>query len=222
MSAECVSVQDYSTFPRILRDKTIKGLHYQSVKAIRADGYYFTDERGEQIQELYDMMLVLEGAGCDLPEDPLRRRFYIDFAEGLIYPLKAWLKDKQFHYSYGAQMRKENMLAKCIQKLRECPATRRTWIPILHPDQVGSTLEIPCCIGYDLKIRDGKLLMTTVFRSNDMYGAADSDIYGYRKLQQYLAWLLRVDVGNYYQMSISAHVRMSDLNGINRLLGATA
>lgn len=222
MSSECISPQVPSMFPLILKDKTIKGLHYQAVQAVRADGYYFTDERDEQIQELYNMMLVLDGVGCDLPKDPLRKRFYIDFAEGLISPIKAWMKDDQFEYSYGAQMRKNDMLNKCVQKLRECPATRRTWIPILHPDQVGSTLEIPCCVGYDLKIRDRKLLMTTVFRSNDMYGAADSDIYGYRKLQQYLAWLLRVDVGAYYQLSISAHLRMSDLNGINRMLGVTA
>lgn len=222
MSSECISSQVPSMFPLILKDKTIKGLHYQAVQAVRADGYYFTDERDEQIQELYNMMLVLDGVGCDLPKDPLRKRFYIDFAEGLISPIKAWMKDDQFEYSYGAQMRKNDMLNKCVQKLRECPATRRTWIPILHPDQVGSTLEIPCCVGYDLKIRDRKLLMTTVFRSNDMYGAADSDIYGYRKLQQYLAWLLRVDVGAYYQLSISAHLRMSDLNGINRMLGVTA
>ena len=219
---ESISNPDLNVIPLVIRDKTIKGLHYQAVKNIRETGYNFTDERGEQIQELYNMMLVLEGVGCDLPTDPLRKRFYIDFAEGLISPITAWMKDEQFEYSYGAQMRKNNMLAKCVQKLRACPATRRTWIPILHPDQVGSTLEIPCCIGYDLKIRHRKLLMTTVFRSNDMYGAADSDIYGYRKLQQYLAWLLRVDIGAYHQLSISAHLRMSDLNGINRMLEVTA
>jgi thymidylate synthase len=114
------------------------------------------------------------------------------------------------------------MLRKVIDILRKDHSTRRAWIPILHPDQVGSKKEIPCCVGMDLKIRDNKLIMTTVFRSNDMFGAAESDIYGYRMLQKYLAFLLHVDVGNYYQISLSAHLRMSDEDGIRKLLKVSA
>jgi thymidylate synthase len=205
-------------FPRIITDTTIKGLRYKTVKAIRADGYFLKDQRKEETQELYNLLLVLLGTGCDQSDDPLTAILNTDFAEGLIYALKAWLKDQQFDYSYGAQMRKQEMLKKVIEMLRRDHSTRRGWIPILHPEQVGSKKEIPCCVGMDLKIRDEKLLMTTVFRSNEMFQAAQSDIYGYRMLQKYIAWLLRVEVGIYCQLSISAHLRMSDMDGIDRLL----
>lgn len=208
--------------PIVISDKTIKGLRYKVVDTIYKNGEYVRDERGESTKELYDVMLTLKGVGCDQSEDPLIARLNTDFAEGLISDIKAWEKDEQFEYSYGAQIRKNDMLKKCVERLRANPNSRRTYIPILHPYHVGSCAEIPCCVGMDLKIRNNQLLMTTIFRSNEMFIAAQSDIYGYRKLQQYLAWLLRVETGIYCQLSISAHLRMSDEDGIKRLLGCAA
>lgn len=201
-----------------VRAKTIAELRHMAVDAIYRNGAVVIDERGERIKELINMHLVLEGKGCDQSKDPLIARLNIDFAEGLISDNIAWLKDALFHYSYGAQMRKDDMLYKCIDKLRKNPSTRRAYIPILHPYHVGSELEIPCCVGMDLKIRDGKLIMTTIFRSNEMFIAAQSDIFGYRSLQKHIAFLLRVEMGEYHQISISAHIRESDMNGINKLL----
>lgn len=208
--------------PVIISDKTIKGLRYKVTKEIYNRGETIIDDRNEETREVYDVMLVLEGVGCDQSDEPIIARLNTDFAEGLISDIKAWEKDEQFDYSYGAQMRKEDMLKKCIERLRKNPFTRRTYIPIFHPYHVGCSSEIPCCVGMDLKIRDGKLVMTTIFRSNEMFIAAQSDIYGYRMLQKYIAFLLRVEVGIYVQMSISAHLRMSDEDGIKRLLGVSA
>lgn len=208
--------------PLVLTDRTIKGLRHQVVDSIYKNGEKIIDDRKEVTKELYDVMLVLEGKGCDQSDEPIIARLNTDFAEGLISDVKAWQKDEQFDYSYGAQMRKEDMLKKCVERLRKNRFTRRTYIPILHPYHIGSSQEIPCCVGMDLKIRDNKLLMTTIFRSNEMFIAAQSDIYGYRMLQKYLAWILRADVGIYCQLSISAHLRMSDEDGIKKLLGVAA
>lgn len=215
-----LSEDDYFTAPWVIRDKTISGLHYQAVRTIKNNGYFLTDERDEEIQELYNMFLVLEGSGIDLSKNPTRKLFQLDFAEGLLNYDIAVKKAKAFHYAYGYQLMINDNLKRAVERLGEEPASRRCWIPILSTDQVCIDDEVPCWVGTDLKIRDNKLLMTNVFRSNDMYGAFDSDLFGERALQRSIAQKKGIEVGMCCHLSISAHLRLSDMDGINKLLGA--
>jgi hypothetical protein len=57
-----------------------------------------------------------------------------------------------------------------------------------------------------LKIRDGKLDIVVCCRSNDIiYGAYGSNVVQFSVLQEYLAAMIGVSVGTYYQVSDSWH-----------------
>ena len=66
--------------------------------------------------------------------------------------------------------------------------------------------EVPCMMLVDLKIRDGKLNITGLWRSHDIYGAWFPNAVGLTNLGQYAAGELSVQVGTLTIHSISAHI----------------
>lgn len=198
--------------------KTISELRYKVVDLIYNHGEAVTDQRGEATREYRYILLSLVGNNRQSAENGLTEILDNDFADGLIKDDVAKQKGEAFHYAYGWQMRKEEILNKTIALLKKDPVTRRAYIPIFHPDNVGSSLEVPCCVGLDILIRDDALELTTIFRSNEMFTAAMTDIKGYSDFQEWLAKKLGYSLGDYHHFICSAHLRMSDEDGIRRLL----
>lgn len=198
--------------------KSISELRYKVVDLIYREGEYVLDQRGEATKEYRYILLTLLGNNRQSAEKGLTEILDKDFADGLIKDDIAEFKGHAFDYAYGCQMRKSDILNKTIELLKKDPVTRRAYIPIFHPDNVGSDLEVPCCIGLDILIRDEVLELTTIFRSNEMFTAAMTDIKGYCDFQEWLAKKLGYAVGAYHQFICSAHLRMSDEDGIGRLL----
>ena len=205
----------------IIKAHLIRDLRSMAVKHIWENGEEVVDERGEITLECRNMELIHVGQSRLSAECGLTSVLDQDFAKGLIDDEMARKKGEQFDYAYGWQMRKYDILPKIIKKLRENPNTRRAYIPLFHPDNVGSTEEVPCCTAIDILIRDGVLFMTTFFRSNEMYQAAMTDIYGFCAFQEHLAKRLGYHPGEYHQYICSAHLRMSDEDGIKKLLELT-
>lgn len=202
----------------VFRVKSITEAHSKVVPYIWENGDLVKDERGEWIKEIMDLTVIFEGPNMSPLEGKLNERFAIDFAKGLIDTNLALKKGDSFHYSYGACMRELDMLNKVIAMLRKNPTTRRAVIPIFQPVHVGSKLEVPCWATVQQLIRNGKLHTIDYFRSNDMWGGAPSDYYGIRALQWYIAFILRVEVGDYIHHVGSAHLRMSDESAIKQYL----
>jgi thymidylate synthase len=76
-----------------------------------------------------------------------------------------------------------------------------TWYPWKDLKYSG-----PCLQLVQFIIRDGKLCMTVIFRSNDMLSAAGANMYALVHLQKYMALLLQLEVGSYTHHSVSAHM----------------
>jgi hypothetical protein len=111
-----------------------------------------------------------------------------------------------FAGSYGARLRPH--LSEAIMMLREYPESRRVFLPIYTPEDVGAeSRDIPCNTGAAVSVRDGSLNLTVFNRSNDMiWGAYGANAVQFAFLLEYLAAAIGVWPGAYHQVSNSFHV----------------
>jgi thymidylate synthase len=192
------------------------------VRKIMKEGKEIKDERGSQTRELLNIMInVKKPLGKNLSGylSNMARINNIRVPEGYfwsgekleIYSEQFLSKDRQgFVYTYGNRLRAHfqgiDQIGEAIGRLRNCEESRRaisvTWDPVLDTQND----EVPCMMLVDLKIRDGKLNITGLWRSHDIYGAWFPNAVGLANLAQYAAGELGIQVGTLTIHSISAHI----------------
>lgn len=192
------------------------------VRKIISEGKEIKDERGSLTRELLNIMVnVKHPLGKNLSGylSNMARINNIKVPEGYfwsgekleIYSQQFLSKDRQgFVYTYGNRLRQHfqgiDQIQEAIKRLQNCEESRRaisvTWDPVMDTEND----EVPCMMLVDLKIRDGKLNITGLWRSHDIYGAWFPNAVGLANLAQYAAGKLGVQVGTLTIHSISAHI----------------
>jgi thymidylate synthase len=93
--------------------------------------------------------------------------------------------------------------------------TRRACVMVLNDKDrfVGKALEnketnceYPCTLGFNFRVRHGKLDMTTSMRSNNYTTTVCQDIAVFTRLQEYVATEIGVDIGTYFHHTMSGHI----------------
>lgn len=113
-----------------------------------------------------------------------------------------------------------NQLNAAIEELKDNPLSRRVVVSMWDPrsDLEAVTLDKPCNTQIFFKIVDGRLNMTVLNRSNDMiWGAYGANLVHFSFLQEYVAGMVGVKLGHYYQVSDSLHV-YPEVPLVNRML----
>jgi len=104
------------------------------------------------------------------------------------------------------------------EKLQENPTSRRaiaiTWIPSVDT----KVNEVPCMMLDDFKLRDGKIHLTTLFRSHDFGGAYPANLYRLSKLLEYVADRVGTEPGTITTISISAHIYDHDWDMVENIV----
>ncbi len=205
---------------RIIKAATISDAWYRGLNVIWNHGELITDERGSQIREFMNLMIVIDDPYTDvIPEDIAWNRERLEeYAKQLITGDNA----QDFEYTYGQRLRnwdgKTDQIEYAIEKLKTNQTTRRatavTWIPTVD------TLvdEVPCMIIDDFKIRNGKVHLTTLFRSHDFAGAYPANLYGLSKLLEYVAGNVGLPPGKITTVSISAHIYDHDMDKVREII----
>lgn len=114
-----------------------------------------------------------------------------------------------FDLDGGAEDDYADQLVKIIRMLKKNPDERRAvltmWNPIWdleRPEQPS----VPCNLIATFKIRRGKLDMIVFCRSNDVcMGAYGANVVHFSMLLEYMAAMISVPIGVYYQVSDSWH-----------------
>lgn len=121
-------------------------------------------------------------------------------------------------YGYILQMKHEfNQIEKMIELLKKDPNSRRAVMNINIPrEDVIETKDEMCTIALQLLLRDGKLNMTGIMRSNDLQTGTPYDIFYFTTLQQYIAKELDVEVGAYDHFVSSMHIYDRDVENIEK------
>jgi hypothetical protein len=126
---------------------------------------------------------------------------------------------ERFHAPYGYRLRKffaMDQLLKSVSMLRHEPATRQVVLQIWDclSDLGTKTRDMPCNDLIFLKMRDGKLNMSVLCRSNDaVWGAYGANAVQFSTLQEWVAGAVGAEVGVYRQFSDSLHLYLDDESG---------
>lgn len=133
---------------------------------------------------------------------------------------KKWLysyHDRLANYYIG-QYEAVNQIETIYEKLKECPHSRRalgiTWQPGLD----SGAYDAPCLQNMQFRILDGKLHMTTHWRSNDAWTASFMNMYALICLQKTLAERLEVGVGSYTHIANSYHIYEKDFPAVEAFM----
>lgn len=101
---------------------------------------------------------------------------------------------------------KINQIEYIIQKLKSKPYSRRaqasTWRPLVDPFHIDP----PCLQRIYMRIKEGKLLMQTTWRSRDLFRAWEANVNGMIRIQKYVADELGVEMGHYLDFNNSLHI----------------
>lgn len=205
---------------RLLRAKHISDAWYRGLNVIWNHGQIITDERGSQIREFMDLMVVIEDPyTARIPEDTAWNEERLEeYAKQLISGENAL----DFEYTYGERLRnwkgEVDQIEYVIEKLKKNKTSRRatavTWIPGVDT----KADEVPCMILDDFKLREDQVHLTALFRSHDFGGAYPANLYGLSKLLEYVAERLGVKPGKITTVSISAHIYAHDWDQVENIV----
>jgi thymidylate synthase len=126
----------------------------------------------------------------------------------------------RFYGAYGKRLRKgaagistgakvdRDQIQEAVNRLRKNPDDRQVVMLIRDPlDMWYTGKDQPCNYAVDLKVRNGKLNMAVMNRSNDtVWGMMGTNVVQFSTLQEYMAALIGCSVGKYYQITTSMHV----------------
>jgi thymidylate synthase (methanogen type) len=106
---------------------------------------------------------------------------------------------------------KINQIEYIIKKLRKSPYSRRaqaiTWRPLVDPYHIDP----PCLQRIYMRIKEGKLIMQTTWRSRDLFRAWEANVNGMVRIQKSVADNLGVKMGHYLDFSNSLHIYGSNI-----------
>jgi thymidylate synthase len=105
-----------------------------------------------------------------------------------------------------------------VQKLKETPYSRRaqaiTWRPLVDPYHEDP----PCLQRIFMRIKEGKLIMQTTWRSRDLFRAWEANVNGMIRIQKSIADKLGVEMGHYLDFSNSLHIYGSTIAEVKDML----
>ena len=126
---------------------------------------------------------------------------------------------RTFHGAYGGRIRKANFgyykidqIDSVIRRLKSDNDTRQAVISLWNPRlDIQPSKDIPCNNLSYFKIRNNKLHLHQIIRSNDInLGLFPTNIFQFSMIQEYVASALRVDVGELLFFSDSLHLYTDD------------
>ena len=109
--------------------------------------------------------------------------------------------------NYGYQWCRENQLGKVISMLKANPETRQATISIYDGKEIHKyDHDTPCTYAVQFTVLDGKLNMSVVMRSNDLWYGFCNDQYQFSNLQMLVAHETGYGMGTYYHFAHNLHL----------------
>ena len=129
---------------------------------------------------------------------------------------KRFLNGGDLHGGYGRRVGPQ--LVPAVKRLLSDTDTRQAIIQIWDPLQDQQTKrDIPCTLGFNFRIRKGKLNMSATMRSNDVFLGAAYDVFMFTQLQATIAKSLDIPMGTYTHHAYSLHLYERNLEQIEGL-----
>jgi thymidylate synthase len=176
-------------------------------------------EYGIRQKEIVDLVAVIEGDDkgiapwLNISAADLENYYKTFFGSGAEKGIEYTYGERLFSYALdnvpdkflGEMRATTNQVKSIVEKLRKDPHTRRAVAFVLRDKDLGSKSP-PCLTQITWNVKNGRLLQTAVFRSNDMFGAWPLNAFALRKLQNTVASELGLPAGQMVTIANSAHV----------------
>lgn len=129
----------------------------------------------------------------------------------------------QVHGGYGQRLfnmhEKYDQVRRVIEQLKQSPTTRKAIIQLFDSSDLSKQYkDIPCTLNLQFTIRDNKLHMFTMMRSNDAFIGLPHDIFVFTMLQELIASELACDIGLYHHYVVSLHLYTENLERVKIFL----
>ena len=115
--------------------------------------------------------------------------------------------DGNVNSNYGWQWQRNDQLNHVVRLLKDDPETRQAAISIYDAKEWDKyTYDTPCTYAVQFTILHGKLNMSVVMRSNDLWYGFCNDQYQFSSLQMLVAERLNIPIGTYYHFAHNLHL----------------
>lgn len=169
------------------------------------------DDRG-RVLEAPPVLFEISDPGWN---DPILEK-YGDAAKRALYTRKFTQNTviEPFKYSYGARISGQTEWVAAL--LRAKPYSKSAWISLTTPGEPYD--EVPCLTGLAFRIRDGRLLMTAAFRSQNAF-TSYLNYVPLADVQAGMARHLGLDRGPMRVFVDVPHLYLSDLTHVLQVTG---
>jgi len=131
------------------------------------------------------------------------------------------------NYTYGERLfsykvdeyTEINQIKRIICQLKECPYTRRAVAMLWNVEKDRNSQHPPCLIYHSFLVRGGKLYLTAVIRSNDIFKAWPLNAFALNELLKYVCRESNLKYGNLTILSNSAHIYETDWKDVEKIVG---
>jgi thymidylate synthase len=211
---------------RIIRAPSISRAHELVIKMILEKGYPLVTEDEEATIEFEEVAMKVDNPFTEplvSPASRFQKRFMEQYARDLIKGSGSVFEydyhGRLFHWGdplmYQGVPVEIDQVSYIVKKLSSSHRSRRalaiTWNPVTDEELANC----PCLQLIQCIIRDNKLQMKVVFRSNDMLTASGANMFALVHLQQHIAGKLGILPGSYTHIALVPHIYYKrDINDI--------
>lgn len=194
----------------IIRAQTIAGCWVQILRTIMLFGVVSPTHYESKQKELLNLTTIVSDEDPDNPFIPQWMPFDKKHLENYYPKILTAQRTPEVSYNYGHRMRAYfgcDQVQEVIDKLKKSPDSRSAVIVLWDAQKDLSLRSSPCLNHIRVHLRAGKLYLTAVIRSNDMFGGWPENAFGLRKLQQFMSKEIgNCSLGDLTIMSESAHL----------------
>ena len=134
--------------------------------------------------------------------------------------------DKEISETYGVKelplsilnLPRVNQIELLIKKLQKSPHTRRAQAITWRPYSDIITDDPPCLQRLYFRVKNGKLMLQTTWRSRDLFKAWCANVNAMIRIQKHVADEIGLEVGEYIDFSNSLHIYGRDIKDVTKLL----
>lgn len=117
--------------------------------------------------------------------------------------------------SYGARLFYArpglDQITNVVETLKQDQTSRRAMATIFQPeDTARKSSDIPCTYGLSFLVREGRLHVTTIMRSNNAWTLLPYNVFEFTLLAEVVACRVGVPLGSYTHHCISLHLYQND------------
>lgn len=178
--------------------------------------------RNNPLQTIYETLWVLSGRN-----DIGALSYYMPRAKDYSDDGKLWsggYGPRLYNWSGQTDLGSINQIEGIMEAFKKDMATRQAVIQLWDPyrdNAFKETKDRPCTNYLHFMIRDGKLDLMVVMRSNDLFwGFSAINVFEWTFLQEIIAGVLVVEVGKYYHVVDSLHIYTNHVGKLVDIINA--